>query len=94
MLEKRPELTPDEVRAILAHTGKPVAGAANDQAGAGLIDPVKALTYELPPAPPVADAQVPQPAQAARMPAQAPARAGQALQPAAQGSQTAGPAAR
>lgn len=47
LLEKRPTLTPDEVRYILAGTARPVL--ANDKAhqtGAGLVNPVQAMAYE------------------------------------------------
>ncbi|RAI35333.1 S8 family peptidase, partial [Rhodoplanes roseus] len=48
MLEKRPDLSPDEVRAILAGSAAPIAGTTETETGAGLVDPVKALTYEPP----------------------------------------------
>ena len=59
MLEKRPELTPEDVRAILAGSAKALAAAADNETGVGLIDPVQALTYEPPAAetPPVAQVQ-------------------------------------
>lgn len=46
VLEKRPDLTPDEVRAILVGSAAPIAGTTETETGAGLVDPVKALTYE------------------------------------------------
>ncbi|MDC7987951.1 S8 family serine peptidase, partial [Rhodoplanes sp. TEM] len=46
MLEKRPDLTPDEVRAILVGSAAPITGTAETETGAGLVDPVKALTFE------------------------------------------------
>ncbi len=56
MLEKRPELTPEDVRAVLVGSAKALAAAADNETGAGLVDPVQALTYEPPAAetPPVA----------------------------------------
>lgn len=48
MLEKRPDLTPDEVRAILAGSAAPITGTTETETGAGLVDPVKALTFEPP----------------------------------------------
>jgi hypothetical protein len=59
MLEKRSELTPEDVRAILVGSAKALAAAADNETGAGLIDPVRALTYEPPAAetPPVAQVQ-------------------------------------
>jgi subtilisin family serine protease len=51
MLEKRPDLTPEDVRAILVGSATPITGARADDS-VGLIDPLKALTYE----PPDADA--------------------------------------
>lgn len=47
LLEKRPALTPDDVRAILTGSAKPIL--VNDKAkqtGAGLVDPVQALTFD------------------------------------------------
>lgn len=47
LLEKRPALTPDDVRAILTGSAKPIL--VNDkgkQTGSGLIDPVQALTFD------------------------------------------------
>ncbi len=47
LLEKRPTLTPDDVRAILTGSAKPIL--ANDKAkqtGAGLVNPVQALTFD------------------------------------------------
>jgi subtilisin family serine protease len=52
MLEKRPDLSPDDVRAILAGTAKPLPGTKPVQTGAGLINPAQAMDYE-PVAPPV-----------------------------------------
>ncbi|MFD2182117.1 S8 family peptidase [Rhodoplanes azumiensis] len=46
VLEKRPDLTPDEVRAILVGSAAPITGTSETETGAGLVDPVKALTYE------------------------------------------------
>ena len=46
MLEKRPDLSPDDVRAILAGTAKPLPGTKPTQTGAGLINPVQAMDYE------------------------------------------------
>jgi subtilisin family serine protease len=82
LLEKRPELTPDDVRVILAHTGKPIAAAAEGQAGAGLIDPLKALSYEVPAAEAVPTARAPQSVPSAQ--ASQPASAAQGAQPAGQ----------
>jgi subtilisin family serine protease len=48
MLEKRPELTPDDVRAILAGSATAIAVTRDNRTGAGLINPLKALTYDLP----------------------------------------------
>ncbi|CAL8973647.1 hypothetical protein RHODOP_01595 [Rhodoplanes sp. P11] len=48
MLEKRPDLTPDEVRAILVGSATALSGAAETEVGAGLVDPLKALDYEPP----------------------------------------------
>jgi hypothetical protein len=46
MLERNPRLTPDEVRRILVASAKRLG--ANDQFGAGLIDPTKALQLAAP----------------------------------------------
>jgi hypothetical protein len=48
MLERRPDLTPDEVRAVLAGSAVALPGTTAVQTGAGLVDPVKALTFEPP----------------------------------------------
>ena len=61
MLDKRPELTPEDVRAILAGSAKALSAAADNETGAGLIDPVQALTYEPPAAETPPAAQVHQP---------------------------------
>lgn len=47
LLEKRPGLTPDDVRAILTGSARPIMpdDKAN-QTGAGLVDPVQALAYD------------------------------------------------
>jgi subtilisin family serine protease len=58
MLEKRPDLSPDDVRAILASTAKALPGTRPVQTGAGLINPVQAMDYEpTVPAAPVASQQ-------------------------------------
>lgn len=58
MLEKRPDLSPDDVRAILASTAKPLPNTKPTQTGAGLINPVQAMNYEpAAPATPVASQQ-------------------------------------
>ncbi len=64
MLEKRPELKPDDVRAIIAGSAKPVPAAKPEQTGAGLVDPVEALTYDVPetaPPPMVSSVPLPRP---------------------------------
>jgi subtilisin family serine protease len=68
MLEKRPELTPEDVRAVLAGSAKTLSTAADNETGAGLIDPVQALSYEPPAAetPPVAQVHQPAAGAAAR----------------------------
>ena len=43
MLERNKELKPAEVRAILSATAKNIGGAKTD-VGAGLVDPVQALS--------------------------------------------------
>jgi hypothetical protein len=48
MLEKRPELTPDDVRAIIAGSATAIAVTKEARTGAGLINPLKALSYDLP----------------------------------------------
>ena len=58
MLEKRPELTPEDVRAVLAGSAKVLTAAADNETGAGLIDPVQALTYEPPTAETLPAAQI------------------------------------
>jgi subtilisin family serine protease len=68
MLEKRPDLTPEDVRAILVGSATSVAGLkAGDKVG--LVDPLKALTFEPPETsvPMASNAQnrAPQPAPAA-----------------------------
>lgn len=91
MLEKRPDLTPDEVRAILAGSAVALPGTTAAQTGAGLVDPLKALTYEPPepaepaiasdmpaqPATPAAAAAAPTTSPRAAQPAQASGRAAQ-----------------
>lgn len=58
MLEKRPDLSPDDVRAILASTAKPLPGTKPTQTGAGLINPAQAMDYEpVAPAVPTASQQ-------------------------------------
>jgi hypothetical protein len=47
MLEKRPDLTPEDVRAILVGSATPIAGVRVGDI-VGLVDPLKALTYEPP----------------------------------------------
>jgi subtilisin family serine protease len=80
MLEKRPDLTPEDVRAILVGSATPVAGLrAGDKVG--LVDPLKALTYEPP------ETSVP-------VAANAPKRAPQPAPAATAGASPAAPAAR
>lgn len=64
MLEKRPDLSPDDVRAILASTAKPLPGTRPVQTGAGLINPAQAMDYE--PVAPAAPVAAQQPKTAAR----------------------------
>jgi subtilisin family serine protease len=47
MLEKRPDLTPEDVRAILVGSATPITSARPGDS-VGLIDPLKALTFEPP----------------------------------------------
>jgi subtilisin family serine protease len=80
MLEKRPDLTPEDVRAILVGSATSVAGLkAGDKVA--LVDPLKALTYEPP------ETSVP-------VAANAPNRAPQPAPAATEGASPAAPAAR
>jgi serine protease AprX len=48
LLEKRPDLTPDQVKALLTGTADPLAGAAANAQGAGRIDVARALAAPAP----------------------------------------------
>ncbi|TXI47963.1 MAG: peptidase S8 and S53 subtilisin kexin sedolisin [Mycobacterium sp.] len=48
LLDARPELTPDQVKAILKSTARPLAGVSADSQGAGVIDIFKAIAAPVP----------------------------------------------
>jgi serine protease AprX len=48
LLEKRPDLTPDQVKALLTRTADPLAGAGANAQGAGRIDVARALAAPAP----------------------------------------------
>lgn len=48
LLDARPELTPDQVKAILKATASPLADAPAESQGAGVIDILKAITAPVP----------------------------------------------
>ena len=49
LLQARPELTPDEVKALLRTTARPLTGVAANAQGGGVIDITKALATPTPP---------------------------------------------